>query len=80
MNKQIFKPDVKVEVFNAITYEWLEVFFWQLPHRSAIRIFYLDKTNGEYKRLVDKDGNSVWITDGSPYKDANGIWTVNTVY
>lgn len=31
-------------------------------------------------RFIDSGGNNVWVASSDPYKDKNGIYTIDTLY
>jgi hypothetical protein len=61
----------KVEVNR--NYEWIEIHFWQLHKRELFRMF---EPTGE--PVTDREGNTIFYSTSEPFKNEEGIWSIDT--
>lgn len=67
----IIREGRKVEKFKDN--EWVKVEFKDLSAGDLFRLF-----DGETRYVDKKKKSNIWIASSAPYKDEQGVWTINT--
>lgn len=64
-----------IEKFEKETGCWESISFDKLVDGDIFRIF-----DGDKRYVNIGDGNNVWIAEGTPYINADGVLSIQTIY